>query len=544
MKNQSFKWIVFIMGILLLTSLACGLVGGDEPTATPLPDEPPPTEVPPDEPTPTAPLEEPPSTGGVSALEDLKSAVIQIEAEGSFVDPQEGLLLNQAGTGSGFIIDESGLAVTNNHVVTGAAILRVWVGGETESRNARVVAVSECSDLAVIDIDGEGYPYLEWYDGPITTGLQVYAAGFPLGDPEFTLTQGIVAKERANGLSDSSAVDAVIQHDATINPGNSGGPLVTEDGKVVGINYRGHSGLNYYLAIARDEALQILEALRSGQDVTSIGVNGYAVTNDEGLSGIWVSSVESGSPADSAGLKGGDIITAIEGLVLATDGTLADYCSILRSHSPEETLGIRVLRYETGEVLTGQLNGNPLEVEFSFAQELEEQVGDDFGAEGAEAYSEFVQVQDDTGQLFMEVPLEWSADVDGSSFIDDNGEYVASVVQASSSLNDFWTTYSTPGVAFYASDVFAQEYDTAGLLDELAEEYECDYDGRYEYADDLYTGLYDLYINCGSTGSVIVELAAEPEHQGFLMYLVIQAVSDADIDALQHIMDTFYVLEE
>jgi serine protease Do len=554
MNKQSFRWIVFLLGILLLTSLACGIGGDEDPTSTPKPEEPKPTKVPVTEvtpsmppetaPTPTSPQEEPPSSGAVSSLEDLESAVVQIEAEGSFVDPQEGLLLNQAGTGSGFIIDESGLAVTNNHVVTGAAILRVWVGGETESRNARVVAVSECSDLAVIDIDGDGYPYLEWYDGPITTGLQVYAAGFPLGDPEFTLTQGIVAKERASGISSSSSVDAVLQHDATLNPGNSGGPLVTADGKVVGINYRGSSDLNSYLAIGRDEALAILESLRAGQDVTSIGVNGYAVTDGEGLSGIWVSSVKSGSPADNAGLEGGDIITAIEGLILATDGTMDDYCAILRSHTPEDTYALEVLRFDTGEVLTGQLNGNPLLVEYSFADELEDQVGDDFGDQGIAMYNEYIEVTDDSGLLSMQIPLEWSADVNGSSLVDENGNYLASSVQASSNLDDFWGTYSTPGVAFYASDVLAQEYTTASLLDELAEEYSCTYDGRYEYDDGLYTGLYDLYVDCGDVNSVIIELAAEPVHQEFLMYLVIQAVSDADIEALQQILDTFIVIEE
>jgi hypothetical protein len=79
--------------------------------------------------------------------------------------------------------------------------------------------------------------YAKWYDGPITPGLAVYVGGFPLGDPEFTLTRGIVSKERASGETSWALVDAVIEHNATINPGNSGGPLVTQDGKRVGINY-------------------------------------------------------------------------------------------------------------------------------------------------------------------------------------------------------------------------------------------------------------------------------------------------------------------
>jgi serine protease Do len=549
MYKQSLKWIVFLIVVLLMASFACGIGGDDEPTATNVPDGPPPTRTRSSRPTASAtrrvqPTQEDTGSGAVNSLEDLESAVIQIAAEGSFVDPQEGLLLNQAGYGSGFIIDESGIAVTNNHVVTGAALLKVWVGGEAEPRNARVVAVSECSDLAIIDIEGDGYPYLEWYDGPITTGLQIYAAGFPLADPEFTLTQGIIAKEEASGASYWSSADYVLQHDATLNPGNSGGPLVTEDGKVVGINYQGSKDLDNYWAIGRDEALNIMDSLIAGQDVTSIGVNGFAISGEDGLTGIWVSSVKSGSPADNAGVEGGDIITAIEGLILATDGSMEDYCAILRSHTPEDTYAIEVLRFDTGEILSGQLNGTPLEVEFSFADELEGQVGDDFGDETAALYNDYVEVQDDTGLLTMEIPVEWSADVDGRSLVDDNGDYLASSIEASSNLEDFWGTYSTPGVAFYASDVLAQSYDTAGLLDELAEDYSCDYDGRYEYEDGVYTGLYDLYVNCGDSESIIIELAAEPDHRGFLVYLVIQAVSDADIEALQQILDTFFVYEE
>ena len=263
MIKQALRWPVFFFAVLLLAALACGPGGDDEPTATPEQEEPPPTEapateVPEVEDTPTTAVEEEITSGAVSDLDQLESAVIQIEAEGSFVDPEEGLLLNQAGYGSGFIIDESGLAVTNNHVVTGAALLRVYVGGDTDPLNARVLAVSECSDLAVIDIEGEGFPYLDWFEGPINTGLQVYAAGFPLGDPEFTLTQGIVAKDEASGVSYWSSVDSVLQHDATLNPGNSGGPLVSEDGKVVGINYQGSKSTDSYWAIGRDEALKIL----------------------------------------------------------------------------------------------------------------------------------------------------------------------------------------------------------------------------------------------------------------------------------------------
>ena len=101
----------------------------------------------------------------VASLRDVQRATIQIQAEGSFVDQELGQQLNRRGRGSGLIIEQAGIAVTNNHVVTGAAILQVWIGGESNPRNARILGASECSDLAVIDIEGDGYPVFEWFDG-------------------------------------------------------------------------------------------------------------------------------------------------------------------------------------------------------------------------------------------------------------------------------------------------------------------------------------------------------------------------------------------
>jgi serine protease Do len=227
MKTKNYlseMWIICI-AVLLMASLAGCSPGGGE-TAVPA------TEAP------TVEAKASPATSGaISELDQVKDATIQIEAQGTFIDPEVGLMLNDAGRGSGFIIDPSGIAVTNNHVVTGAALLKVWVGGESEPRNAKILGVSECSDLAVIDIEGDGYPYLDWYTDDINVGLDVYAAGYPLGDPEFTLTRGIISKAKADGESNWASVDEVLEHDATINPGNSGGPLITTEGKVVGVNY-------------------------------------------------------------------------------------------------------------------------------------------------------------------------------------------------------------------------------------------------------------------------------------------------------------------
>jgi serine protease Do len=300
------------------------------------------------------------ASGAVGTLEGVQQATIQIEAEGSFIDPVEGQLLNAAGRGSGVIIDPSGLALTANHVVTGAATLKIWIGGDpNKTYNARVVAASECSDLAVIQIAESGLPYLDWYPDDPAVGLDVYAAGFPLGDPEYTLNRGIVSKAKAGGESSWSSVDTVLEHDALINPGNSGGPLVTKDGLLVGIDYAGNA-VGQSFAIGKGEVDRVLADLLTGKPVTWIGVNGQAISAGD-FTGIWVAAVESGSPADTAGIRGGDIITKLEGLVLATDGTMSDYCDVLRSRRSTDTMAVEVLRTGTGALLEGQLNGRQLQ---------------------------------------------------------------------------------------------------------------------------------------------------------------------------------------
>lgn len=530
--------MLMIAGLVLAT-LACNL--GQTATEEPAP---PPTQeqAQPDVEPETQPVSE---SGAVSSLQEVRQAVVQIEAQGTFIDPEVGLQVNSAGRGSGFIIDPSGIAVTNNHVVTGAALLKVWIGGESEPRNARVLGVSECSDLAVIDIEGDNHPYLEWFEGPIDVGLEIYSAGFPLGDPEFTLTKGIVSKASAGGETDWASLSSVLEHDATINPGNSGGPLVDSSGKIVGVNYAASPMFSQYFAISRDVASQIIDQLRQDQDVDSIGVNGVAVMSDDGsLSGVWVSSVASGSAADIAGVLPGDIVTTMEGLVLSVDGTMADYCDILRTHGPEATLAIEVLRYQDGQYLEGQLNGRPLETSFSFESELSSAVGGDPAATNG-AYSTYEWVTDDFGSITVEVPTDW-ADVDGSPWVDD-GEVIGAGISAAASLDDFFSYWDEPGIFFGASDDLAQLGGYVQLLDILRPDFiqVCDLDGRYEYEDILYRGKYDLFTNCGgSTGSLFMVLTAVPidDPTEFLILLEVQIVNDSDLEAVDRILDSFEVV--
>ena len=500
--------------------------------------------------------------GSVRTLEDVKGATVRVVAQGTFIDPQVGVVVNAAGSGTGFIIDESGIVVTNNHVVTGAALLQVYVGGEDEPRNAKILGVSECSDLAVIDIDGDGYPSLDWYEERISAGMDVFAAGYPLGNPEYTLTKGIVSKEQASGETPWSSVDHVIEHDATINPGNSGGPLLTGDGEVVAVNYlksaSGQFVAAQYFAIARAQALPVIEKLRAGEDVHSIGVNGEAVNNGEGLSGIWVASVKSGSQADVAGLKAGDIILSLEGLVLATDYTMSDYCDILRTHEPDDVLSIEVLRFSTGEILEGQLNGRPLEAFLSFLSEAEPEPStpsSDTGqppaagptpAPAIAGYPSYYLVTDDSGALVVTIPTAWS-DIDGRAWAENNSNIGASIWAAPdiASFNSGWTT---PGVKFNVTGNVSAVGGCSQMLNQYTPKYlaACE---RSESEDREDRGLQiksNLYYGCGGRDTAVLLQCGVPINnpQSFLVWLQVTVVNDADIEAMSSILETFDIVDD
>lgn len=491
-----------------------------------------------DPPADTTPTTEAPSgPSGATSLEEVRDAVVRIVGTGTFADPYSGVQANVPGSGTGFVIDPSGLAITNNHVVTGAALLEVFVNGEDKPRNARVVAVSECSDLAVIDIDGAELPFLDWYDGPISAGMKIFAAGFPLGDSEYTVLDGIVSKENADGETSWSSVDAVIEHSADTLPGNSGGPIVTENGNVVAVNFAGND-LGQSFAIGIDVARPVVEQLLAGVDVTSVGINGEAL-NDGDVSGIWVSSVQSGSPADVAGVKAGDFLISMESVVLATDGTMSDYCDILRSHTAEDTLAIEVYRPGSDEILEGQLNGRMLEVVTSFEAQFDDVVADDASTA---TYSGYTVVTDDSGLISVSVPVEWS-DVLGTLWTSDAAtgtfEEIGPALSAAPDLDAWHDTWGTPGVFIGASAMFTTSVEET--LDTFYFGDSCVLEGRYDYDDGVYTGLYDFYTDCGDEGSLFFNVIAQPADLSWLASIQIIALTDADLAAADEIFNTFVV---
>ena len=421
--RAGFKLLSVLTALILATFLS-GCDAGSQPeeapaaqvpAAEPLPTSEPPTPAPPaptSEPTaaPPTPTREPaavPTPSGPEGLALVEKATVQIVAQGTFFDPS-GQAVTVAGLGSGFLISEDGLVVTNNHVVTGAATLNVFVPGRREPVNGRVVAASECADLAIVDLPGDGYPYLDFHEGPLSIGTPIFAAGYPLGEPEYALVAGIISKLDADGESNWASVEQVIQHDAAVSPGNSGGPLVTEEGRVVGIVYASLLQFNQFFAVGLDQALPVLDILRMGENVDWIGINGEAFAG-QGFSGLWASSVESGSPADQAGIRPGDFIVELERLVLGDDGTMRDYCDVLRTRGGGRAMQVKVLRFDTGEILEGQINGRPLAVTGTVgggAEESGEPATD--GSPAAEG-REYVDASDDTGRIFVNIPSDWGS---------------------------------------------------------------------------------------------------------------------------------------
>lgn len=561
MKHKPLKPFLWFITLMVAVSMACSIGGSTpapEPTQAPVQEAteaPPPTQAPKptEEPKPTEPPAPTTNPLIINNLGDVQKAVIQIEAEGTFLDPEIGWNVNVGKRGSGVIIDPSGLAVTNNHVVTGGAILRVWIGGDTtKTYNARVLGVSECSDLAVIDIDGDGFPYVEWYEADLSVGTKVFAAGFPLGDPNYTLTDGIISKAPGQVETSWASVDSVVEHTAKINPGNSGGPLVTEDGKLVGINYAGVTETDQNYAISREEATVIIRELIAGKDVDSIGVNGgavYGFIGDLTVSGVWVRSTASGSPADKAGILPGDIIYQLENEVLATDGTMADYCDVLRSRNPGDTMQLTVIRWTDLSLHEGQINGRELEFQGYFAEDSSGSSSGGGSAGGLNPNCDFsdtagyIECLDDTFTILVEVPDYWTDYNGGQWTLDD--EVIGVAISAAPSLSDFNDYWDAEGLFYGASDTFAKYGGYVQFLDIYTEDYRngCSFDGRFDYNDGLYRGKYDAYFNCGGAGGydAYVLSAVPVDNPSASIILLIIQVQKGDSTTVEHIWNTFIV---
>ncbi|MEZ7848714.1 MAG: DegQ family serine endoprotease [Polaromonas sp.] len=242
------------------------------------------------------------------------------------------------GVGSGFILSADGFVMTNAHVVEGADEVLVTLADKREFK-AKIIGSDKRTDVAVVKIEAKGLPTVKIGDASrIRAGEWVMAIGTPFG-LENTVTAGIVsAKQR-----DTGDYLPLIQTDVAINPGNSGGPLINMRGEVIGINSQiysrsgGYQGISF--AIPIDEAIRVSDQLRTSGRVTRgrIGVQIDQVSKEVAESiglgkpqGALVRGVETGAPAEKAGIEAGDIIIKFDGTAIEKSSDLPRLVGIVK----------------------------------------------------------------------------------------------------------------------------------------------------------------------------------------------------------------------
>ena len=285
-----------------------------------------------------------PAKADVSALiSSVLPGVVSISVE----------LKGGQGAGTGFVISSDGQIATNAHVVADATNIQVkFADGSTAA--AKVLGVDRTDDLAVVKVDKVGLTALSLgQSSDLKIGEPVVAIGNALdltGGP--TATEGIVsALDRTIDTTDGEHLSHLLQTDAAINPGNSGGPLLTLDGKVVGINSAGsQSAQNIGFAIAIDTARPIVAQLQQGKAIskTYLGVTttplDAAVAARSGVDidhGLLVVDVAGGSAAAAAALQPGDVIVSMDGTATNDNNTLGD---LIRSAGAGHLVHLKIYR--------------------------------------------------------------------------------------------------------------------------------------------------------------------------------------------------------
>jgi S1-C subfamily serine protease len=320
----------------------------------------------------------------------VRSEIIQ-QTNNPF-DPFGGAQKSES-TGSGFVIDASGDILTNNHVIDGATKDSITVQfADKKTIKAKIVGTDPSTDLALLKVDPEGLSLKALPLGSskdVKVGDPTIAIGNPFG-LDRTLTTGVVsALQRQITAPNGWAIKDVIQTDAAINPGNSGGPLIDAAGRVIGINSQietgggssGNVGIGF--AVPIDTAKNILSQLKAGETVqraylgvTSLTVDGQLDALDLPVNhGALVQTVESGSPADLAGLKagnlqaqlsgqgdsgavvlGGDIITKVDGKEIKSSDELSQ---LVATHRPGDKIKVEIVRKKSTKTVTVTLGKRP-----------------------------------------------------------------------------------------------------------------------------------------------------------------------------------------
>ena len=258
----------------------------------------------------------------------------------------------ETGLGSGFLFRDDGYILTNNHVVEGADTINVYLTSSEEPYEATVIGRAPELDLAVIKIEGEGFPYLLLGDSDqASVGDWVVAIGNPYG-LDHTVTVGVISAKGRPLTIEGTAYQNLLQTDAAINPGNSGGPMLNLRGEVIGINTAiNASAQGIGFAIPSSTVLDVLGELESGIERVRpwIGINMQQMSSDmlqyfniEGMqTGVIVNSVVEGAPADKAGIRRGDVLLEVDSQKV-TD--TAQVRGIVLSHKVGDVVKIKVFR--------------------------------------------------------------------------------------------------------------------------------------------------------------------------------------------------------
>ena len=320
--------------------------------------------------------ERPPESDVADVIQQVLPSVVNVRVTALQSDPFTGDIEEGRGQGSGVVIDERGVIVTNNHVVQQATQVTV-VLHDGRRLEGTVVDTDPEHDLAVVRVEADDLTPIEFgRASALRLGDDVLAIGFPLGlvgGP--TVTQGIVsAQNRTIPIGDGTGGDSLklsglIQTDAAINPGNSGGALVDLNGRLVGINTAAASAAaaeNVGFAINIDSALPIIKEILTTppDDRAWMGVilEDYDTALAEeldlpaDLEGALITQVVSESPAEEAGLESGDVVTEVEGIEVDQAQDLID---ALVDYEPGTTVNLQVTDSEGSHSVDVELGVRP-----------------------------------------------------------------------------------------------------------------------------------------------------------------------------------------
>ncbi len=285
-----------------------------------------------------------------------------------FSMPQPG---PRAGSGSGVIISQDGLIVTNNHVIDGATKIKVVLNDKREY-DAELIGKDNNTDLALLRISESNLPFaLIGNSDEVKVGQWVLAVGNPFNLTS-TVTAGIVSAKGRNlninrGNGQQYPIESFIQTDAAVNPGNSGGALVSQDGKLIGINTAIASETGQYagyaFAIPSNLMQKVINDLMKYGTVQR-GVLGVEITDINGeladklglkqVKGVYVRNVKENSAAEEAGLKSDDVITSIDGIAANTTPELQE---IIGKKNPGDIVKVTVIRDGKEKIFDVKLKG-------------------------------------------------------------------------------------------------------------------------------------------------------------------------------------------